>query len=80
MDDEILQKVREILGEHCPAWVIACEDADGVFWQDYSTPITAKGLHDYASKEINNLLEYDSLDYEYEEADDDDGDEWKHNL
>ena len=73
-----MQKVRELLGEHCGSWAVVAEDAEGNFWSDYSTPITARALHDYASKEISTQLDWDGADIEWEEVEDEDGEGWKY--
>lgn len=77
MDEEIIQKVREILGEHCPAWAIVCEDAEGNFWHDYSTPVVGRALHDYASTQLSNQLDWGEAEIEWSSVEDDEGDEWK---
>ena len=59
MDEMVIARVRELLGEHCNAWAIAAEDAEGNFWSEYSTPITGRALHDHASERISQSLGFD---------------------
>jgi len=78
MDEDILQKIREILGEHCPAWAVVAEDAEGNFWSDYSTPVVGRALHDHASNELSKQLDWDDAEVDWsEETEIEDGDEWK---
>ena len=76
MDEEVISKVTELLGEHSCAWAVCAEDAEGNFWHDYSTPITARALHDYAVETISKQLDWGEDDIEWEECEDD-GEGWK---
>lgn len=43
-DEEIIQKVRDLLGEHYHNWSFAVEDIEGNFYYDHSTPLVGQAL------------------------------------
>ena len=75
MDDELIQKVRDLLGEHFHNWVFAVEDLEGEFFYDYSTPLVGEALM------RNALKDFDTPDFPIDWGDewdeDEDGEGWK---
>ena len=75
MDDEMYQRVREVLGEYAHNWVFAAEGPDGSFYYDFSTPITGKALMCHALAEMCKVEALQgSVGVEYFVEEEEDGD------
>ena len=62
INEEMYQRVREVLGEYAHNWVFAAEGPDGSFYYDYSTPITGKALMANALSQMCEEEQYARLE------------------
>lgn len=72
--DEMVERIREVLGEHFHNWVFAVEGIEGDFNVRWSTPIVGKALLETALESFNTD---DSSWLDWGQEWEDEGEEWK---
>lgn len=79
MDEDIIAKVREVIGEYYPNWAFVCLDHEDEFFYDYSNIIVGEALLHKALQDMGNVQIWTDVEFEEDWGDDweDEGEGWK---
>lgn len=69
MNEEVLNKIKEILGEHYPNYCIIVLDEEGLVRSEYTTVQVGRMLLNEAKRDFTNVNELADWDWEDEDED-----------
>ena len=69
MNEEVLNKIKEILGEHYPNYCIIALDEEGRVYSDYTSVQVGRMLLTEAQRDFTNANEL--VNWDWEEMEDD---------
>jgi hypothetical protein len=78
-EDEALEQIKGILGEHFQHYAFVVQYDDGSIWGEGDNELVTKALHEEALMMIKQQREWEDSDLEivWDDDDEDDGEEWK---
>ena len=78
-DDEALEQVKAILGEHFQHYALVVQYEDGSIWGEGDNDLVTKALHEEALHMIKEQREWEDcdIDIDWDDEEEDDGEDWK---
>jgi len=75
-EESIIEKVRDLIGEHYTNWAFCVVTEDGDLFYDYRDRFVGKALFVAAKEDMESEAGFDFIDWD----DDEEGDGWEEEL